>query len=137
VLAEAPVIDLIPRIVWPGKPILAVGYLMSQQYFDLPPDIYTSSNVTPEGDLYRHGGWVPLVAGMFLLGSGIRILDDVTDLRTGVHGALLIILLFPVIVQAGSDWSTLLAGIPGTVLLWFGVTAFAFARRSATPPATA
>jgi hypothetical protein len=132
-LAEAPLIDLIPRIIWPGKPILAVGYLMSQQYFDLPPGIYTSSAVTPEGDLYRHGGWFPLVAGMFLLGSGIRILDDVTDLRVSVHGAFLIILLFPVIVQAGSDWSGLLSGIPGMILLWFGVTAFAFVRRPVAP----
>jgi hypothetical protein len=129
VLAEAPAVNLIPRIIWPGKPILAAGYLMSQQYFNLPPGIYTSSDVTPEGDLYRHGGWFTLVAGMFLLGSGIRILDDVTDLRASVHGAFLIILLFPEIVQAGSDWSGLVSGIPGMVLLWFGVTAFAFARR--------
>jgi hypothetical protein len=137
VLGEAPVTNLIPRILWPGKPSEAVGYLMSQQDFDLPPSIYTSSNVTPEGDLYRHGSWVPLVAGMFLLGSVIRILDDVTDLRAGIHGAYRTTLLFPVIVQAGSDWSTPLSGIPEMVLLWFSVTAFAFARRSAAPRASA
>ena len=99
---------------------------MSQEYFQLPAQIYTSSDVTPEGDLYRHGGWFPLVAGMFLLGCGIRILDETTDLRRSVHGAFLIILLFPDIVQAGSDCATLLAGIPGKVLLWLAVIAASF-----------
>jgi hypothetical protein len=63
-LAQAPALDLIPRALWPGKPILAVGYQVSQQYYDLPASVYTASAVTPEGDLYRHGGWVPVVAGI-------------------------------------------------------------------------
>jgi hypothetical protein len=133
-LAEAPVIDVIPRVLWPGKPILAVGYQISQQYFEIPPGIYTSSDVTPEGDLYRHGGWVPLAAGMFLLGCGIRVLDDITDVRRSVHGTFLIILLFPGIVQAGSDWSTLLAGVPGMIVLWFGAVALSFTRQPERAP---
>jgi hypothetical protein len=134
-LVEAPAVDLIPRILWPGKPVLAVGYQFSQQYLNLPSGIYTSSAITPEGDLYRHGGWFPLVAGMFLLGCGMRVLDDVTDVRRSVHGAFLIILLFPDTVQAATTWDTLLAGIPGMVVLWFGVIALSFARR--TGPASA
>jgi hypothetical protein len=130
-LLTSPFLDLIPRILWPGKPILAVGYQVSQQYYQLPARVYTSSDVTPEGDLYRHGGWIPLLAGMFLLGCGIRILDEVADLRRGVHGAFLVILVFPDIVQAGSDCSTLLAGIPGMVLLWLAVITTSFARPSA------
>ena len=136
-LVTAPVIDLIPRMLWPGKPILAVGYQVSQEYFELPAQIYTSSNVTPEGDLYRHGGWIPLIAGMFLLGAGIRVLDELTDLRRGVHGAFLIILVFPGIVQAGSDCSTLLAGIPGMILLWLAVVNTCFTRRTGPALGTA
>jgi hypothetical protein len=129
-LLIAPVVDLIPRILWPGKPILTPGYLISQEYYDLPATIYTSSEVTPEGDLFRHGGWFPLVLGMFLLGSVIRILDEVADLRRSVHGAFLIILLFPGIVQAGTDCATLLAGIPGQVVLWLAVVSLSFTRRT-------
>jgi hypothetical protein len=131
-LLIAPVVDLIPRIVWPGKPILALGYQISQEYYQLPAQIYTSSDVTPEADLYRHGGWLPLVLGMFLLGCAIRIIDELTDLRRGAHGAFLIILLFPDIVQAGSDCATLLAGIPGMALLWLAVVATSFTRRQAS-----
>jgi hypothetical protein len=129
-LLIAPVVDLIPRILWPGKPILAPGYQISQQYFDLPPTVYTSSDITPEGDLYRRGGWFPLIVGMFLLGTVIRVIDEVADLRRGVHGAFLIILLFPGIVQAGTDCASLLAGIPGQVVLWLAVAALSFSRRT-------
>ena len=130
-LLIAPVVDLIPRILWPGKPILTPGYQISQEYYDLPPQIYTASDVTPEGDLYRHGGWIPLVFGMFLIGCALRILDETTDLRRSVHGAFLIVLLFPSIVEAESDCATLLAGVPGVVLLWLAVVALSFTRRSA------
>ena len=130
-LAVSPVIDLVPRILWPGKPVLNVGYRMSQEYYQLPPQVYTSSNITPEGDLYRHGGWIVLIAGMFLLGCGARVVDEAADLRRSTHGMFLIILLFPGLVQAGTDFATLLAGIPATALLWFGAVAFSFRRRSA------
>jgi hypothetical protein len=128
-LLIAPFVDLIPRIVWPGKPILAPGYEISQEYYQLPANLYTSANVTPEGDLYRHGGWLPLIAGMFLLGCAIRIIDEAADLRRSVHGAFIVVLLFPVIVEAGTDCASLLAGIPGMVLLWLAVVSLSFTRR--------
>ena len=134
-LAVSPVIDLVPRILWPGKPVLNVGYQMSQEYYQLPPQVYTSSDITPEGDLYRHGGWVVLIAGMFLIGCGARVVDEVADLRRSTHGMFLIILLFPGLVQAGTDCATLLAGIPATVLLWFAAVALSFRRRVAPPAA--
>jgi hypothetical protein len=67
---------------------------------------------------------------MFGLGCLIRILDEVADLRRGGHGAFLILLLFPDTVQAGSDCATLLAGIPGMILLWLCVVTMSFARRA-------
>ncbi|MGH3205248.1 MAG: hypothetical protein ACRDP5_24840 [Streptosporangiaceae bacterium] len=136
-LLVAPVVGLIPRILWPGKPVLTPGYQISQEYFQLPPQVYTSSAVTPEADLYRHGGWFPLILGMFLLGCGIRILDEVTDLRRSVHGAFLIVLLFPDTVQSGTDCATLLAGIPGMVLLWLAVVTLSFRHRPASASASA
>ena len=45
----------------------------------------------------------------------------------------LIILLFPGLVQAATDFATLLAGIPATALLWFGAVALSFRRRGAQP----
>jgi hypothetical protein len=74
---------------------------------------------------------------MFLIGWAARILDEVTDLRRSIHGTFLIILLFPGLVQAGSDCATLLAGIPEMVLLWYAGTALSFTRRPGRPAAAA
>ena len=74
-LIEAPLLDMVPRAVWPGKPILTTGYQFGEQYYGLSASLYTSSAITPVGDLYRHGGWIPVIAGMFLLGCGIRLLE--------------------------------------------------------------
>lgn len=130
-LAVSPFLDVIPRALWPGKPILDAGYEMSQEYYQLPPQVYTSSNITPQGDLYRHGGWLILILGMFLVGCGARIIDEVADLRRSIHGTFLILLLFPSLVLAGSDFAGLAAGIPGTVVLWFAVVTLSFTRRNA------
>jgi len=125
-LVEAPVVDIIPRAVWPSKPILATGYQFSQQYYDLPSTVYTSSAITPVGDLYRHGGWIPVIIGMAILGCVVRLLDGVLDVRTNPHAILLVLLLFPALVKGEDDWVTLLASIPGTVLLWLFAVAVLF-----------
>ncbi len=131
-LIEAPLVDIVPRAIWPGKPILATGYQFSQQYYGLPSTVYTSSAITPIGDLYRHGGWIPVIVGMFLLGCGVRLLDDVLDVRANPHAIFLVLLLFPSLVSAEADWVTFLAGIPGTVAIWLLALALTFRTRKST-----
>jgi hypothetical protein len=131
-LIEAPLVDIVPRAVWAGKPILATGYQFSQQYYDLPSTVYTSSAITPIGDLYRHGGWVPVIVGMMLLGCLVRLLDSVLDVRANPHAIFLVLLLFPALVKGEDDWITLLAGIPGTILIWLFAVAFTFRPRRST-----
>ncbi len=132
-LLLGPITDVIPRALWPGKPILDTGYQFSQLYYGLPASIYSSSAITPAGDLYRHGGWVPVLAGMFVLGTGIRVLDDVLDIRASPHAAILVLLLFPEMVKAEDDWITLVAGIPAVIVTWLAVVAFSFARQTERP----
>jgi hypothetical protein len=128
-LVEAPAAALVPRAIWPGKPLLDSGYQFSQVYYQLPAAIYTSSSVTPVADLYRHGGWVPVMAGMFLLGCGVRLLDNVIDVHANPHVIFLVLLLFPSLVKQEDDWVGLLAGIPGTLLIWLVATWLTFRRR--------
>ena len=128
-LIEAPLLDMVPRAVWPSKPILATGYQFSQQYFELSASLYTSSAITPVGDLYRHGGWISVIAGMFLLGCVVRLLNDVLDVRSNPHAIFLVLLLFPTLVNGEQDWATLLASVPATLLIWLSATALAFQPR--------
>jgi hypothetical protein len=131
-LVEAPLVDIVPRAIWPGKPILATGYQFSQQYYGLPAVVYTSTAITPIGDLYRHGGWIPVIAGMFLLGCGVRLLDDVLDVRANPHAIFLVLLLFPSLVSGEADWATFLAGVLGSVVIWLLALALTFRTRRST-----
>jgi hypothetical protein len=132
-LVTGPLTALIPRALWPGKPILVTGYQFGQQYYGLPPTVYSSTTITPIGDLYRHGGWIPVLAGMFLLGCGIRLLDDVLDVRANVQMTSLLIVLFPSLVISEQDWISLLAAIPAFVLLWWLTVVLTFRRRPHGP----
>ena len=58
-LPEQIAAQMIPRVLWPGKPIINEGYQFSQEYYGTPSGEYTSAAVTTEADLYRHGGWIP------------------------------------------------------------------------------
>jgi len=132
-LVEAPIANLVPRAVWPGKPILDSGYEFSQIYYELPATVYTSSAITPVGDLYRHGGWIPVIMGMFLLGCGVRLLDDVMNVFGNPHSVFLFLLLFPTLVKQETDWVGMLAGIPATVLIWLLATYLTFRKRERPP----
>jgi hypothetical protein len=116
-LVEAPILGVIPRAIWPDKPVLTAGYDFSQQYYGLPATTYTSSAVTPEGDLWRHGGWLTLVVGMALLGAGLRFVDAIIgSIKRHPTGVLLVLALFATVVKHETDMISLIASIPGTLI---------------------
>jgi hypothetical protein len=135
-LVDGPLVNLVPRALWPGKPILDSGYQFSQQYYDLPSNLYTSSAITPVGDLYRHGGWIPVIVGMFFLGCGTRLFDDLMQVYNNPHSIFLFLLLFPILVKQENDWVGTLAGIPGTLLVWVFATYLTFRRKERLRQAT-
>lgn len=125
-IPEAVAADLIPRALWPGKPIIDPGYQFTQEYYGT--DLLTYSAITPQADLWRYGGWVLVVAGMAFLGWLMRILDDALDLRQYPHAVMLVLLLWPVLAAPESSFTATLAVLPGLVLTWLAVTAVAFRR---------
>lgn len=129
-LVEMPLAYMVPRALWPDKPILESGYEFSQQYYEIPSTTITASAISPIGDLYRHGGWIPVAVGMLIFGCGVRLLDEVLDIHADPHAILLIILLFPSIVNSEIDWVSLVAGIPATIFIWVLATFLIFRPRS-------
>lgn len=128
-LAAGPVAGIVPRALWPGKPIMTTGYQFSQQYFGLPATTYTSTGETTVGSLYLHGGWIPVLAGMFLLGCGIRLLDDTLDVRANPHAIFLVLLLLPSLVEGEEDWQAVLTAIPAALFVWVFAVAVTFGPR--------
>jgi hypothetical protein len=132
-LVAAPIAALVPRAFWPGKPILDSGYEFSQTYYEVPATTFTASAITPVGDLYLHGGWIPVIVGMFLFGCGVRLLDDVLDVYSSPYCVFLFLLLFPSLVKQEDGWEGTLAGIPGTLLIWLFASYLTF-RTIKRPP---
>lgn len=110
-----PAIGLVPRAIWPGKPVLNSGYQFAQTYYGTS-DAFSSSAITPQGDLYRHGGWLVLLIGMTFLGLLTRLLDAVFNVSRNPHAIFFVLLLFPTFVKMEIDMVSLLASLPATLL---------------------
>jgi hypothetical protein len=132
-LIETPAETLIPRAFWPGKPILDVGYEFSVEYYQTPAADITYTQITPAGDLYIHGGWIPVIVGMFLIGCLTRLFDDVMDVHGSPHCIFLFLLLYPILVAQEEDWTELIAEIPGMLLIWIFATWLTFRKKRLSP----
>ena len=64
------------------------------------------------GGLYLYGGWLPMLAGMFLLCFVVRLLDDQLDVRANRHGIFLVLLLLSQLVTSEGDWGPLCRRFP-------------------------
>ena len=73
-----------------------------------------------------------MIAGMFLLGSGVRLLDDVLDVRANPHAIFLVLLLLPGLVKNEVGWVPILAGLPWTVAIWLLAVVVTFRVRLST-----
>jgi hypothetical protein len=113
-LASAPVVGLVPRMLWPDKPLLTGGYEFSQAYYGTPSNLYTSSEITPLGDLYRHGGVLTVVVGMLLLGMGVRLFDTLFRPEQDPRAICFLLVFLPMLRV---DIYNLLVTIPSAVLL--------------------
>lgn len=114
--ATAPVVGLTPRLLWPDKPILVGGYEFSQEYYGLPSTMYTSTAVTPLGDLYRHGGLWMVALGMLVLGAGCRLFDRLFRPETDPRALCFVMVFVPVVIKSEIDVQSLLTSIPGGIL---------------------
>ncbi len=115
-LAVAPLAGVVPRLLWPSKPVYDISAQFSREYYSLPSSIRSSSAITPIGDLYRHGGLPVAVIGMLLLGVLLRIVDDTDDINESVGLLFLVLAAFPTVVKWETDIVTLLLSLP-TILI--------------------
>ncbi len=112
-----------------GDALQRLGHVFTQLGRLIPVAEHSSTTITPIRGLYRHGGWVPVIAGMFPFGCGVRLLDDALDVRANPYATFLILFLFPNLVMSEQDWITLLAAIAAFVLLWLLIVAITFRRQ--------
>jgi hypothetical protein len=126
-LVAQPLAGVVPRALWPGKPIPLTGTRFTQEFYESPPD--SASSDTLIGGFYWYGGWLPLLAGMFVVGCAVRIIDEALDVRNNPHAIFITLLLFPTIVRAEDDWVSMISSIPATVFVWLLAVALTFRSR--------
>lgn len=113
--ASAPVVGVVPRALWPDKPLLTNGYKFSQEYYGTPSGMYTSAAITPLGDLYRHGGPLTVVVGMVLLGMAARLFDTLFRPERDPRAICFLLVFLPMLLRA--DIFNMLVSIPSGVVL--------------------
>lgn len=128
----APLISVVPRALWPSKPILNVGERTSRDYYNIPRG--TSTTRTIMGDLHANFGPPGVAVGMMFLGLVVGALRRYFVIKRTALSLLIYSAGIFLMLEYESDFASLLASLPRTIvlvgLLGFWVT---YDRRRETP----
>ncbi len=80
---------VVPRVLWPDKPVVRYGLEVSRDYYQLQESLETATSLAGVGDAYRYGGLIAVFVLMTLFGMWVAVLDSVIDLRT--HPYLIVV----------------------------------------------
>lgn len=116
-VATGPVVAVVPRALWPSKPIVSTGRDFSLDYYELPPSVYSATAVTVPGDLYRHGGIAPLVVGMTVFGLILRFFDRALSPRHDPRHLIVYVPVFLHLLKIESDVTVFAVGLLQLLLL--------------------
>ena len=68
-------IAYIPRVLWPGKPVVGTGGFITE-YYGYGPGLETSTGSTWLGEFYMNFGWMGIAIGMTVIGVFFRFLQE-------------------------------------------------------------
>jgi hypothetical protein len=126
-----PVLGLVPRALWPDKPVRTAGYTFNQEYYDTPANLYSAAAISPQADLFRHGGLLVLLVGSAIIGAGYRLVDETLHPARDLRLAALYVSLFTVLLT--SEWTVtdLLMSLPIKVGIVLAACRFVYGGRPA------
>jgi hypothetical protein len=113
---------LVPRIVWPGKPTLAIGSWFAENYWRTPPEgEVVPQAVTHPGELWIDFGLPGVIIGLALLGIWYRVAFTALKPEATGTGALFYAIVFVTVIVVDRDlplvYVTLVQRVAATVLL--------------------
>lgn len=126
-----PVRSVVPRALWPTKPVVTTGLDFTREYYN--SSTFSSSAVTVVGDLYRHGGIVVVIIGMLLLGGAVRLADDYWHPFRDIRFAVLYAAFFLTLVNLESDVASVITSLPIALLSGLLASRLAFAPANGEP----
>lgn len=110
-LLTDPLVASVPRALWPSKPIVSTGREFAQRYYELPSFVFSANGVTLPGDLFRHGGLVPLVVGMAVLGVVLRLFDSTFTPRDDLRHLVFVVPAYLHIIKIEGDVTAFVVGL--------------------------
>ena len=117
---------MVPRSLWQDKPIYAPGREMSIIYYGIDSKIFTSSAITPPGELWRHGAWPVTIIGMAFVGFLLRTLVSPIGRRTPLGSFFLPALVVIELVKGEQGYVGLVLGsvisVASAFFAWLLVT---------------
>lgn len=131
-LAIGPLVATVPRPLWPSKPLISTGREFAQDYYELPPSVFSANAVTLPGDLYRHGGIVPLGIGMAVFGLILRLFDSSLSPSKDPRHLIVYVPLFLHIIKLESDVTVFVVGLV-QLMLFSALTSWLVFARSGIP----
>lgn len=99
---------VVPRVLWPGKPLDLYALEVSRDYYGLPRSVISASSLSPVGDAYRYGGIGMVAVVLALLGAYVRLLDEALRAKHSIWLVPLLIAAIP-LLRSG-DLAGLLVG---------------------------
>lgn len=113
-----PALMTVPRAIWSDKPALASGLEFSHTYWEIAPNVATSTPLTQPGDLLRNFGLVGVLIGMALWGLIVGgFTRACTSRRSPRTEAVYLVGLVLVIAYVELDLPQLIAGGSRTVVV--------------------
>lgn len=133
---QLPGIVLVPRIVWPDKPVLDEATRFTSTYVGVPSDIRSATQITAVGDLYRNFGFIGVVVGMSIWGAALASIGAAfVRWRSPRADVIYLFALMAVAINADMDLPGLLATASKTVALAAAVAWLLLPGRAGAPGA--
>jgi len=84
---------LIPRAIWPAKPIISIEYLLSEKFLG-DPSYFPTMTMTIPGELYLNLSWIGPIIGMFIVAVFLRMIYEYRDKNPDLWIANFIFVIF-------------------------------------------
>lgn len=117
-LVYAPAIGLIPRAIWPDKPVRLAGNTFYHLYWG--GQGYSFSAITFPGSLLLYGPPVWMLLAMIIFGLFIRRFDDWKSHLPDGLSLISVLVFFPILVKQEADLAGVLQSLPILILTYLG-----------------
>jgi len=121
-----PALIVVPRAVWPDKPVANIGNWFAVNVWGQDPHIQSSIAITYPGDLHLQFGWPSLLLGMFLTGVAFRWLYERYARPCSDYSIFFYIFLFYHLGGHEADLTFKVAGTVRILLILFAISLIVF-----------